>query len=262
MSLSAYGGSARMRSKARSRRLRAFITGILQMVALLCIPREHTFASIARQAAERASTKSAVSAPRLRASIPRAPVPAYKSSTLESTTADPMTSKIACRTLSLVGLVCASLGAFRAAPFTEPPPTRGDIEPGRRYRRRQGSHPVLLTAYRFLGIVRRWTLAQVTGRFPKSLHVLAYGREGLAFQMQILFQNGEGDIARLLDRQSVVQRGRLQLRHPALPGAPEVAMSPQSEISLRQSEPILRRHHRLQALASGAFHGLTNQEAE
>src|SRR6185503_3214602 len=71
-------------------------------------------------AAERSeSTKTALAAPRDRASRPRAPVPAKRSSTAAPSTG-PMRLKTASRTRSPVGRTSRPLGANIRAPLREP----------------------------------------------------------------------------------------------------------------------------------------------
>ena len=73
------------------------------------------FCEIVRQAALSLSTNVALAAPRERASIPSAPEPAKRSSTVASSTG-PIRLKAASRTRSPVGRVASPLGAAIRAP--------------------------------------------------------------------------------------------------------------------------------------------------
>jgi len=73
------------------------------------------------------SIKTADSAPRLRASMPKAPVPANRSSTVEPRTWKAIILKIASRVLSAVGLVLVPLTDRSLRPLSSPPIIRNLI---------------------------------------------------------------------------------------------------------------------------------------
>ena len=103
-----------------------FSTLPLITLARSSYPSDLIFALIVLHAFASSSTKSAPAAPRLSASSPMAPVPAYRSRTLAFSTLSPSIEKIAALTFSVVGL-SPLFGALRLRPLSLPPEIRVHI---------------------------------------------------------------------------------------------------------------------------------------
>ena len=125
-----YGGSISTRPNGPSNLASAFSTRPTCTFPRFASPKASRFDLMSLHRLASLSMKSAEPAPRLSASIPKAPVPAYRSSTsAESTAPGPIIENTAALTRSAVGLRPALLDALRRRPRSEPPVIRVVIGP-------------------------------------------------------------------------------------------------------------------------------------
>ena len=120
-----YGGSAKARSTSNRGRHGDGVTDD-DAGAVARARASAMFSSIAASAARSRSTNVQCAAPRESASMPSAPLPAYRSATAASTTTSRLARALntASRTLSVVGLVASAGGATSRRPRNSPATTR------------------------------------------------------------------------------------------------------------------------------------------
>src|SRR4029078_9302442 len=184
------------------------------------------FASMPPAAPESCSTNVADAAPRDRASIPPAPLPANRSRTRAPSSSGSAVAKRVCFTRSLSGLVPGP-GARSRIPFADPAITR----------------PASATALRPAG--------RVAGPDPLEPAPLELAEEGrrLRGAPGVGVERPLGVVAGALrerDVLAILERGDPQPRQPGLGEAQDVALAAQLEVLLGELEAVADLRDRLQ----------------